>query len=464
MTDETEVVIFDAWTASRMRLISYDPASHMLLLSGKFAGHGTHHDMTAGLPYLIENFKDGSIGEKTWQCDAHKREIRYRPASGESLESDEVIVPYLAKLVSFEGRNGQNVHDIHFKDVYFEMTAWYLPVDGWAAMQAEVGLPGAIELRNANGITFSRFALVHTGASGIRVRENCFDIKITGGELRDLGGTGIAVGSEQRRPAPGTPWSANEMSSARTNYVTISDNLIASVGRIQWAAVGVWIGQADHILVERNEIRDLYYSGISVGWTWEYGPSLSHDNRIIGNIISNFGQGVLSDMGGIYTLGRQPNSVVEGNIINNGRARIYGGHGLYADAGTAGFIFRNNVVTGVSHAGIHIHYGTDLLFETNFLFDYREAGIRCTNPSQGRSVVFRSNLLQSESAPPFLGMCKDLSYIFESNQIFENSTGLRQSNLPQDVRGPIDQIRARAGRLSDIRLTKEMRRGPDNVP
>lgn len=463
-SSDTEIVIFDAWTASRLRLTSYDPSLRLVLLSGRFAGHGVHHDMTSGLPYFIENYGDELLAEKSWRCDPGKRELMYRPGSKELFGSEEVVAPRLSKLISIEGSGDQNVHDLHFEDLYFSTTAWHLPADGWAAMQAEVGLPGAIELRNANAIKFRRFALVHTGATGIRIRENSFDIEISQGELRDLGGTGIAIGSEQRRPALGTPWSEGETSLSRTHNVRVSDNLIASVGRIHFAGVGVWIGQADHVLVERNEIRDLYYTGISVGWTWEYGPSLSYDNRIVGNVVSNFGQGLLSDLGGIYTLGRQTNSLVEDNFISNGKARTYGGHGIYADAGTAGFTFRNNVVTNVSHAGIHIHYGTDLLFERNFLLDYGEAGVRCTRPSKGSSVVFRNNVLRSDRAAPFFGVCTDRSYVFGNNEIMSASARQSSSGSPTEIQEAIDGIRARAGRISAIRLTGDMNDGPSMVP
>lgn len=423
--NDTEIVVFDAWTASRMRLNSWNSTSGLLKLSGKFAGHGKHQDMTSGLPYYIENVKVNAPNEGSWQCDSAAGEIRYHPYREEAFPQADVVASRIGTLVTLQGRDAEPVHDIHFENLYFEHSAWHLPPDGWAAMQAEVGLPAAIEIDNARRISLVDFALVHTGADGIGIRKRSSDIFVAGGELRDIGGSGIAIGSSQRGPRPGTDWADGNTSAARTHDILIRDNLLASLGRIHWAAVGVWIGQADHVTVERNEIRDLYYTGISSGWTWNYGPTLSRDNRIVGNLIRDYGQGALSDLGGIYTLGAQPGSLVAENVIINGVARVYGGHGLYADAASGGIEFRDNLVSSVSHAAIHVHYGTNLLFEGNVLLNYHEAGIRCTRPSQGVPVTFRFNMLESGVAPPVFGVCGDSSYVFENDLVRDPGDRLR---------------------------------------
>lgn len=490
----TEVVVFDAWTASRMRLTAYDAASGLLSLSGRFAGHGIHQDMTPRLPYYIENVRGRPLAEATWQCDVQAGVIRYRPGPNEAFPSADVLAPRLATLVRLQGRDGKAVHDIRFEDLYFEATSWHLPPQGWAAMQAEVGLPAAIEIRDARGISLSGFALVHTGANGINIAESSSGISVTGGELRDLGGSGIAIGSSQRRPLPGAPWSEGDISTARTHDIVVHDNLIASVGRIHSAAVGVWIGQADHVVIKRNEIRDLYYSGISMGWTWDYGPTLSHDNKVIGNVVRRYGQGLLSDFGGIYTLGSQTDSLVADNILFDGVAREYGGHGLYADAASGGILFRNNLVSAVSHAGIQVNHGTDLLFNGNALLGYREAGIKCVNRSRDAPVRFEGNLLQSPDAPPVVGVCGDPSYVFAANLLLNDSQPLRglektvsesevsihelgsaastdawrrvigASVAVGDTRALIDAALRHAGRISPVRLTSAMRDGPRALP
>ena len=402
-----EIVIFDRWTADRLRIASYDPTTNLVALKGAFLGSGFHKEFTAQTPYVIENAPVKRLAPGSWRCQVASRSILYQPEPGEKLDDIEAVAPRLTQIVVLHGTPSEPVHDIRFENISFRYAAWSLPPSGWAAMQAEVGLPAAIVVENAHSIAFSAVVVAHMGANAFKIGRGSSDIEIAKSKLQDLGGGGVAIGSIQKNV---TEMAADSL----TSDVRVIGNTITEIGRIQYAATGILSCQASHVLVKDNIISDLYYSGVSIGWNWNTGPSVSDFNVIEGNKISRFGQNLLSDFGGIYTLGRQNGTLVERNVISGGHARNYGGWGLYADAGSAGITFRGNTVSDTSHAAIHVNWGVDLLFEDNQVSGFGEAAVRCNQPSEGFSVSFRDNFANSSGPPATAKNCSDKSYSFEN--------------------------------------------------
>lgn len=79
-------------------------------------------------------------------------------------------------------------------------------------------------------------------------------------------------------------------------------------------------------------------AGISVGWNWGYDTVSTGYNTIAFNNISDIGQGMLSDMGCIYTLGPQVGTVVNNNVCSKVYSFNYGGWGLYTGTSHPTFI------------------------------------------------------------------------------------------------------------------------------
>ena len=138
----------------------------------------------------------------------------------------------------------------------------------------------------------------------------CRDNLVENCEIIDMGGGGIQIGHAGNGPVPrgGDP----EMLAAHN---TVRQCLVAHGGRMHAEAAGVWIGDCPYNVVEHSDIYDFYQIGVSVGWTWGYYGSQAHHNDVGFNHIHTLGQGVLSDMGAVYTLGVSPGTRIHDNRL-----------------------------------------------------------------------------------------------------------------------------------------------------
>jgi hypothetical protein len=378
---ETEIVIIDAWTASRLRVSDYSPNTNTLNLQGEFRGRKSRATFEPGMPYFIENQPAAPLDPGQWQCSSATAELRYRPAPGEDADALSFVAPTLQSLMEIRGTADRPVHDITIENIAFENAGWTLPAAGWAAMQSEIGLPAAIQTENCRSITFRSIRLAHIGAQGIAIGKGCENVEVADSQLTDLGGGGIQIGSAQRKPVRGSDWEGGVSSRAPTSNIRVLRNTLRSLGRVHLAGTGIWVGQANHVAIIGNGISDLFYSGISVGWIWNDDLSPIHHNLVAENRIENFGQGVLSDMGGIYTLGRQDGTVVRDNMITNGTARAYGGWGLYADRGSTGIAFTGNIVGKTSSDPMFVHEAGFLWISGNYRLGKKSDTLTCPSPA-----------------------------------------------------------------------------------
>lgn len=83
----------------------------------------------------------------------------------------------------------------------------------------------------------------------------------------------------------------------------MQNNYIHTGSRVFYAGAGILIQTGSHNVIKNNEISDLYYTAVSLGWQWNYGATSAWNNSVANNYLHHIGQNVLSDMGGTYTLG-----------------------------------------------------------------------------------------------------------------------------------------------------------------
>ncbi len=270
--------------------------------------------------------------------------------------------------------------DVTVRGLSFEHTNYVWPQAGYSSFQSEVNLDGAIVLRNAQRVMLDGVRVAHTGTHGIVLTGSSRENTIQNSTLFDLGAGGIRVGESARsNPTP--------------DGNVIRNNMIVSGGRHHPAGCGILITHSGRNTVENNTIRDFYYTGISVGWSWGYNTSAAVGNLIRANRIGQLGQGVLSDMGGIYTLGVSPGTQVTRNLIYDVDAFDYGGWGIYPDEGSTGILIKDNVVYRTKTGGFHQHYGRDNHVVNNLFLEARVQQLQKTRIEPHNQFLFEKNVV-----------------------------------------------------------------------
>ena len=127
----------------------------------------------------------------------------------------------------------------------------------------------------------------------------------------------------------------------------MTNNYLAQTGRDYYQSVGIMLGYTDEAVVEHNELQDMPYSGISVGWGWDNVASALRNNLVRYNRIQHV-LTRMADGAGIYTLSRQPGTLIAENYVHDlVRTGVQGGFnmsGIYLDEGSSQITVRDNVL------------------------------------------------------------------------------------------------------------------------
>ena len=336
--------------------------------------------------YWVENTPDALDAPGEWFLDRPSGTLRYLAPAGLDPNSVPVVAPRLTELGTIRGNStGTNpVTGIRMVGLTFAESDYTMPDAGLISPQAAVPVPGTLRLENATGGMIEDCTFENLGGYALELGTGVQDWRVTGNAFRSLGAGGIRVGEPGgRNPSP---------ASANHSHL-ISDNSIVGLGRIFAPAVGIIVFNSGTNRIAHNHISDLYYTGISVGWNWGYEATPCRGNVIEFNLVERVGQDRLSDMGGIYTLGPQPGTVIRNNVFRDISSHGYGGWGLYTDEGSTGILLENNVVYRCKSAGFHQHYGRDNVVRNNLIAFNREHELMRTRAENHRSFWFTNNIV-----------------------------------------------------------------------
>ena len=411
--NDIEAVVLHFWVDTHLKIKSVDDEKHIVEFD-RFSRRKFTDDYQNRLAryYLTNVFE--ALGPGEFYHDRPGKAVHYKPLPGEQAGQIEIVVPRFDSVLRFEGQpeKNQSVEWIEFRGVTVSDTTWDPPAKEAVDGQAASIVPGAVRFRGARHCAFRDGVVKNVGGYGIDIGDGCRNITIADNEITHTAAGGIKLsGGNSSSPA-----------NLRTGGCSIVDNHLHHLGEIFHSGVGVLLMHADRNTIAHNHIHHLYYTGISAGWVWGYGPSVSKENKIEFNHIHDIGQKFLSDMGGIYTLGISPGTVLRGNVIHDVDSWTYGGWGIYPDEGSTGILIENNLVYRTKSGGFHQHYGKENIVRNNIFALAREGQIIRSRAEPHISFSFEHNIVYWKEGPLFGGVWKDDKFVIDHN-LYWNAAG-----------------------------------------
>lgn len=389
------------WVDEHTPVESYDSATCKLTMA-----YRSRFSCTAGYEkndhgavyYYLTNIPNMFSKPNQWYLDREKGVVYYIP-------EDPNVDP--ATLDAYAGMYNQMFRikgdDVHFENVeiaysngdYASMVAldenWDFVYGGdiphGSDLQAMCWAHGAISFQNAARCSVENCYIHGLGVHAIEIGKGCNNIYVCNNRMEDICASAVKVDGAD---------AAGDAALATYNC-RINGNHIGFCGVRYESSCGITVINGNTIEIADNEVHDMKYSGISVGFEWGFVPSATYGNRILNNHIYNIG-GPLSDLGGIYLLGPQKGTVVSGNRIHDVTRSIYTAAGIYLDEGSTGVIVENNAIYNVQDECFFMNYGAQNVVRNNIFYGNGISCLRKDRQEAYDSVLVEGNIMITDDS------------------------------------------------------------------
>ncbi|NND06521.1 MAG: right-handed parallel beta-helix repeat-containing protein [Saprospiraceae bacterium] len=387
-TSQTELILLHDWSISRIALREIDLQEAKITatdsIGAKVLDFFTLDNWEKKPRYFLENDVQFIDLPFEWIFDQTRQQIAIKLPENTSPKDLRIVVPISAGILRLNGSQDDKLSNVHFNNIQFQHSAWTIPKMGYGGIQAthfdprpNLGtgwsvVPAAVYATYMDSCTFSNCSFAHLGGSGLWLGEGCSNNVVSNCLFKDISGNGIMIGEGRDRKIEDAPWWQHAPEQVAKNNL-IEKSIIRDCGKQFFGAVGIWCGLTRETIIEENEIYNLPYTGISIGWMWNPTPTPAKNNMVQGNHIHHI-MHTLSDGGGIYMLGLQPGSKLLNNLIhdvtiNVGRAES---NGMFLDEGITDVLVADNIIYNIAKSPIRFHKATTNTVRENYLFCGKE--------------------------------------------------------------------------------------------
>lgn len=309
-------------------------------------------------PVYMENAYEFIDEEGEWYYNRTTGELFYKACDGEDVNSEVFAISLSETLMSINGSANLPCANVEIHNIAFENTKWEYVTESGGFLDTQASciymngawykyLPAALNIESGKAVTVNNCSFSKLGANAIRIIGASKDITISNNVISDVSGNGIVAGNVRAyRDYFILPYSEKYS----TKNIVIKNNEIYNIGAEYGGSVAIQTGYADTLDISNNEIHDVPYTAIHVGWGWQANETSAIKNTVISaNYIYNFMMNY-NDGAAIYTLGstgasRDNMNVITGNYIKSGTDTLGNyKNGIYLDQGSNFWEVYGNVV------------------------------------------------------------------------------------------------------------------------
>ena len=382
---QVEMVLHEMWCVANLRIKDikvqgdsaaitfHNPESHIHFMHPWPSPMVTTNGHNSA--FYLTNARELLDTPGEWYLDTKEQRLYYMPLPGEDMRTAVVEVPALETLLKVEGTPDEPVSYVTFKGITFRHATWLRPsIMGHAPLQAGmymieaykikpqlsrrngdhkldnqgwVGRPAAaVEVNAAEWVQFKNCTFEHCASTALDYHTFIKEGRIDDCTFRDIGGSAILAGTfGPEGHEAHLPYTPSDMRSICTG-LQILNNRIDDAANEDWGCLGIGAGFVRDIRIEHNEISNVSYTGISMGWGWNQQTCAMANNVVRANYIHHYARHMY-DTAGIYTLGSQPHTFIEENVVSDIYTPGYVHDPehwfyLYTDEGSSYITLRNN--------------------------------------------------------------------------------------------------------------------------